>query len=83
LSHLPGIIKTNKQREVDKMLFKKYRPHSDGRLRKVADVEVRKLLDKPTLQAVLTGRGAVYNSAGEIVPLDYKSTGERLRVRFF
>jgi hypothetical protein len=25
----------------------------------------------------------VYNSAGEIVPLDYKSTGERLRVRFF
>ena len=50
------------------MLFRKYRPHSDGRLRKVADVEVKKLLDRANSSGSTYGRGAVYNSAGEIVP---------------
>lgn len=65
------------------MFFKKYRPHTDGRLRKVQGVKVKQLLDGATLDAVVTGRGAVFNKAGEVVPLDYRSTGERLRVRFF
>ena len=65
------------------MFFKKYRPHADGRLRKVQGVKAKNLLDGATLEAVATGRGAVFNKAGEAVPLDYQSTGERLRVRFF
>lgn len=65
------------------MFAKKYRPHADGRLRKVKGVKVRNLLDGATLAAVASGRGAVFNKAGEIVPLDYQSTGERLRLRFF
>jgi hypothetical protein len=65
------------------MLFKKYRPHADGRLRKVTGVAVKKLLDAATLDAVESGRGAVFNKADEIVPLDYRATGEKLQVRFF
>jgi hypothetical protein len=65
------------------MFFKKFRPHSDGRLRKVEGVKVRQLLDGDTLTAVESGRGAVFNKSGEVVPLDYRTTSERLQLRFF
>lgn len=65
------------------MFFKKFRPHRDGRLRKVEGVKVRELLDGVTLNAVENGRGAVFNKAGEVVPLDYRTTNERLQLRFF
>lgn len=65
------------------MFFKKYRPHSDGRLRKVEGITVRRLLDEEAIAAVENGRGAVFNKAGEALPLDYRTTNERLQLRFF